>query len=94
MATASDADDAAFYADIRAPDGSFKFLVNGEWRVSSSGATCDSLNPSRANAAAHAFQACTRAEVDEAYAAAKAAHKAWAKVPSRNAPRGCTRRPR
>lgn len=81
MATASDADDAAFYADIRAPDGSFKFLVNGEWRVSSSGATCDSLNPSRANAAAHAFQACTRAEVDEAYAAAKAAHKAWAKVP-------------
>ena len=38
-------DSAAFFADIRAPDGSYKFLVDGEWRVSSSGRTCESVNP-------------------------------------------------
>ena len=74
-------DSAAFYADIRAPDGSYKFLVDGEWRVSSSGRTCESVNPSKANRPEYRFQACTQAEVDEAYATAKAAHKTWARTP-------------
>jgi glyceraldehyde-3-phosphate dehydrogenase (NADP+) len=54
---ASAADTAAFYADIRAPDGSYKFLVNGEWRVSTSGKTCDNVNPSKANKPCFSFQA-------------------------------------
>lgn len=75
------ADNAAFYADIRAADGSYKFLCNGEWRVSASGTTCDNVNPAKANAPCFTFQACTQGEVDEAYATAKVAHKQWARTP-------------
>ena len=78
---ASAEDTAAFYADIRAADGTYKFLCNGEWQVSTSGSTCGNLNPSKGNAPCFEFQACTQEEVDAAYATAKAAHKKWARVP-------------
>ena len=82
MTTAAEESSTAdFYADIRAADGSYKFLCNGEWRVSTSGATCGNVNPSKGNAPCYTFQACTQAEVDEAYATAKVAHKQWARTP-------------
>jgi glyceraldehyde-3-phosphate dehydrogenase (NADP+) len=70
-----------FYADIRSADGTYKFLVDGAWRESSSGRTCGSVAPADANAPAYAFQACTQGEVDEAFAAARAAHRQWARTP-------------
>jgi|AntAceMinimDraft_1070359.scaffolds.fasta_scaffold33557_3 glyceraldehyde-3-phosphate dehydrogenase (NADP+) len=79
--TATVAETAAFYEHIRSGDGAFKFLCNGEWRVSTSGAVCENVNPSKANAPCFQFQACTPAEVDEAYATAKVAHKTWARTP-------------
>ena len=70
-----------FYADIRSADGTYRFLVDGVWRESSSGRTCGSVAPADANAPAYAFQACTPGEVDEAFAAARAAHRQWARTP-------------
>ena len=75
------ASDDEFYADIRSADGTYKFLVDGAWRESSSGRTCGSVAPADANAPAYAFQACTPGEVDEAFAAARAAHRQWARTP-------------
>ena len=47
---------------------------------------------SKANRPEYRFQACTQAEVDEAYATAKAAHKTWARTRFTSAPRFSTRR--
>ena len=53
------------------------------------------MAPADANAPAYAFQACTPGEVDEAFAAARAAHRQWARDACTSAPRFCTRwRPR
>lgn len=71
----------SFFEDITAPDGSYKYFVNGEWKVSASGKTVDILNPSKANAPEYKVQACTQAEADEMFAAATAAQKGWAKTP-------------
>eukprot|EP00238_Polyblepharides_amylifera_P005820 CAMPEP_0196590148 /NCGR_PEP_ID=MMETSP1081-20130531/65725_1 /TAXON_ID=36882 /ORGANISM="Pyramimonas amylifera, Strain CCMP720" /LENGTH=496 /DNA_ID=CAMNT_0041913157 /DNA_START=316 /DNA_END=1806 /DNA_ORIENTATION=+ len=71
----------AFYEDLRAADGSFKYFVGGEWRVSSSGKTVPVLNPSKSNQEAFRVQACTQDEVDEVFAVAATAQKAWAKTP-------------
>eukprot|EP00240_Pyramimonas_obovata_P001457 CAMPEP_0118935606 /NCGR_PEP_ID=MMETSP1169-20130426/15736_1 /TAXON_ID=36882 /ORGANISM="Pyramimonas obovata, Strain CCMP722" /LENGTH=495 /DNA_ID=CAMNT_0006878663 /DNA_START=179 /DNA_END=1666 /DNA_ORIENTATION=+ len=71
----------SFFEDIVAPDGSYKYFVNGEWKVSTSGKTVDILNPAKANAPAYKVQACTQAEADEMFAVATAAQKSWAKTP-------------
>jgi glyceraldehyde-3-phosphate dehydrogenase (NADP+) len=71
-----------FYEEIRdGADGAFKYAVNGTWRASNSGSTCDALNPSKANARSSSFQACTTQEVDEVFAAARSAQRGWAKTP-------------
>lgn len=70
-----------FAAVVDDSSGAHKFLVDGEWRVSSSGETCENVEPAKANAPCFRFQACTTAEVDEAYAVAKRAHKTWACTP-------------
>jgi glyceraldehyde-3-phosphate dehydrogenase (NADP+) len=70
-----------FYSDIRTTDGTYKFLIDGVWRESSSGRTCVSVAPADANARAFEFQACTQDEVDESFAAARAAHRRWACTP-------------
>ncbi|CEF98334.1 Aldehyde dehydrogenase, C-terminal [Ostreococcus tauri] len=80
MTTSSSSD--GFYAELtNAEGGALRYAVNGAWRASSSDATVESVNPSRANARANAFQACTRAEVDEAFAGARAAQGPWARTP-------------
>ena len=87
-------DDETFYAPLRdASDGSYKFLCDGEWRSASAAAdhpagassrrpnVVTNANPSRSNAPAFSFQACTADDVDEAYERAKMAHKRWARTP-------------
>ena len=72
---------ANFYDEVYGPDGALRCAIDGAWRVSNSGSTCDALNPSKGNARANSFQACTREEVDEAFAGARAAQKKWARTP-------------
>jgi|TARA_B110000977_G_scaffold115348_1_gene149075 glyceraldehyde-3-phosphate dehydrogenase (NADP+) len=74
-------DESSFYSDLQTEDGTFKFLVNGIWRVSDSGLTLGNVRPADANAPGFEFQACTTGEVDEAFHAARNAHKLWAKTP-------------
>eukprot|EP00976_Prorocentrum_cordatum_P090288 1188054-Prorocentrum_minimum.AAC.2 len=50
----------SFFDEIIAPDGTYKYLVNGEWKVSASGKTVDILNPSKANAKQFKVQACSQ----------------------------------
>ena len=50
----------SFFDEIVAPDGSYKYFVNGEWKVSASGKTVDIMNPSKANAPEYKVQACTQ----------------------------------
>lgn len=69
-----------FYAEIRHGSGAFKWHCAGEWRESSSGKTVPVINPCT-RSKEYEMQACTQQEVDEAYASAKAAQKAWAKTP-------------
>jgi len=71
-----------FYDEIAAAEsGTFKYYVNGEWRVSASGSTVAVLNPSKGNSVAYKVQACTQSEADEVFAAATLAQKGWAKTP-------------
>ncbi|TFJ88382.1 hypothetical protein NSK_000731 [Nannochloropsis salina CCMP1776] len=58
----------------------YKFLVNGEWRKSTSGRTISNLTPYD-ETICYEVQACTREEIDEAYATAHAAQRVWAKTP-------------
>ncbi|KAI8474767.1 MAG: NADP-dependent glyceraldehyde-3-phosphate dehydrogenase [Monoraphidium minutum] len=69
-----------FYSEIRTTDGAFKWCCDGEWRVSSSGKTVPVLNPSTRQKE-YEVQACTREEVDAAFAGAKAAQRQWARTP-------------
>ena len=81
-ATMGETSTRAFYEEIRdGSAGAFKYAVNGTWRTSASGSTCDALNPSRGNARSSSFQACTTQEVDEVFTAAKNAQRGWAKTP-------------
>ena len=71
-----------FYAPLLNPDtGAYRFLIDGEWRDSASGAVVHNANPSKGNARCFGFQACTKDEVDAAYAGAKAAQREWGQVP-------------
>lgn len=58
----------------------YKFLVNGEWRKSTSGRTIQNLTPYD-ETVCYEVQACTQAEIDEAYEGAAKAQKEWAKTP-------------
>jgi hypothetical protein len=50
-----------FYDEIAAAESTtFKYYVNGEWRVSASGSTVAVLNPSKGNSVAYKVQACTQ----------------------------------
>lgn len=71
---------AEFYGDIRAPSGAFKYFVNGQWRESSSGKTVAVTNPTTLQKD-YQVQACTQEEVNNVFAAAKAAQLSWAKTP-------------
>ena len=71
-----------FYSPLYNPDtGAYRFLIDGEWRDSSSGQLVHNANPSKGNERCFGFQACTRDEVDAAYAGAKAAQRQWGQVP-------------
>lgn len=56
----------------------YPFLVNGEWKKSSSGRTIDIQSPSKK--VVGAVQAMTSAEIDQAAESAKTAQKEWAKT--------------
>ena len=71
----------SFYSDIQTFEGTFKFLVNGVWRTSSSDRTLGNVRPADANAPGFTFQACTTGEVDEAFASARNAHTQWSRTP-------------
>ncbi|KAK9809129.1 hypothetical protein WJX72_009759 [[Myrmecia] bisecta] len=70
----------AFYDEIVGKHGAFKAYINGEWIESRSGKFQKNVNPTT-NGVAYQVQACTREEVDAAYAAAKEAQKLWARTP-------------
>ena len=71
-----------FYSPLYNPDtGAYRFLIDGEWRDSSSGQLVHNADPSKGNERCFGFQACTRDEVDAAYAGAKAAQRQWGQVP-------------
>jgi glyceraldehyde-3-phosphate dehydrogenase (NADP+) len=80
VATAPHPSKAVVFPDILAPSGSYKYLVNGQWKESNSGATVAIKNP-QTNDTAFTVQACTRTEVDEAYEGAHKAQREWANVP-------------
>ncbi|GFH19957.1 aldedh domain-containing protein, partial [Haematococcus lacustris] len=71
---------AQIYSEIRAESGAFKYLCNGQWRESSSGKVVANVNPCTRETA-YTMQACTQGEVEEVFAAAKAAQKEWARTP-------------
>lgn len=77
---ASTMTESEFYKEIRAASGAFKFHCDGKWLESSSGKTVGVVNPCTRQKE-YEVQACTKAEVDAAFAAAKAAQKQWAKTP-------------
>ena len=73
---------ARFYDDVRdATTRAMRYSVDGTWRTSASGSTCEALNPSKANAPANRFQACTTSEVDEVFAKAREAQRTWQRTP-------------
>ncbi|KAI8464408.1 MAG: aldehyde dehydrogenase domain-containing protein [Monoraphidium minutum] len=69
-----------FYSEIRAPGGAFKWHCDGEWIASTSGKTVSVINPCT-KAKEFEVQACTQAEVDAAFTAARAAQRDWARTP-------------
>ncbi|KAI7842762.1 hypothetical protein COHA_003510 [Chlorella ohadii] len=71
---------SSFYAEVLGQNGSYKFFLDNEWRESASGKQLAILNPST-NAPVYSVQACTKAEVDEAFQSAKRAQKTWARTP-------------
>ena len=74
-------DDGGFYAECVEANGTLRYCVDGAWRASASGSTCETLNPSRGNRPESAFQACSTTEVDEVFACARRAQKSWARTP-------------
>lgn len=54
-----------------------KQYINGEWRVGTGSATLKNVNPYTGEVI-YTYQSASQADVDDAYAAAKAAQKAWA----------------
>lgn len=69
-----------FYEGLRAASGAFKWHCDGKWLESTSGKTVGVVNPA-SRAKEFEVQACTREEVDAAFAAAKAAQREWARTP-------------
>ena len=87
-----------FYADVKTSEADvYKYYVDGEFKVSSSGKLVNILNPATNQVQfkvqgavctqpvsappSHATTACTTKEVDEAFDTAKDAQKQWARVP-------------
>lgn len=56
--------------------------IDGRWRPSTSGETFVSRNPARPSETLGTFQASSAADVDEAVAAARRAHKEWRRTPA------------
>ncbi|KAF6262530.1 aldehyde dehydrogenase domain-containing protein [Scenedesmus sp. NREL 46B-D3] len=71
---------AEFYEHIKASSGAYKYFCNGQWLESSSGKTVPVTNPSTLQKD-YQVQACTQEEVNNVFAAAKAAQLSWAKTP-------------
>lgn len=69
-----------FYKEIVAANGVFKTFINSEWVESASGNSVAIVNPT-SNQKEFYVQACTQAEVDTMFESAKAAQKAWSRVP-------------
>ncbi|CAD7704305.1 unnamed protein product [Ostreobium quekettii] len=69
-----------FYEELPAGCGAYKFYLDGAWRESSSGKQVSISNPTT-QGVAFRVQACTPAEVDLMFEAAKAAQKPWARTP-------------
>lgn len=67
-------------AHIKASSGAYKYFCNGQWLESSSGKTVPVTNPSTLQKD-YQVQACTQEEVNNVFAAAKAAQLSWAKTP-------------
>lgn len=68
------------YSEITGEGGVFKFYSNGHWLESTSGKSVPVINPSTQEKD-YAVQACTQAEVDAVFEAAKTAQQSWAKTP-------------
>lgn len=60
--------------------GTFNMYINGEFRASMSGKTLPVLAPFN-NTVVYNVQAATREEIDEAFSAARAAQREWARTP-------------
>jgi glyceraldehyde-3-phosphate dehydrogenase (NADP+) len=58
----------------------YKYYVDGEWKVSTSGKSVGIINPSNLKPT-YKVQACTQDEVNKCVESAKAAQKLWAKTP-------------
>eukprot|EP00882_Tetradesmus_deserticola_P023695 GHRQ01025801.1.p1 GENE.GHRQ01025801.1~~GHRQ01025801.1.p1 ORF type:complete len:362 (+),score=169.96 GHRQ01025801.1:936-2021(+) len=71
---------AEFYEHIKASSGAYKYFCNGQWLESSSGKTVPVTNPSTLHKD-YQVQACTQEEVNNVFAAAKAAQLSWARTP-------------
>mmetsp|Transcript_13008 Transcript_13008/g.23136 ORF Transcript_13008/g.23136 Transcript_13008/m.23136 type:complete len:500 (-) Transcript_13008:217-1716(-) len=70
-----------FFSDIFvSPGGPLKYYVDGAWKSSTSGKTVPIINPSTGKVA-YEVQACTTAEVDQIFLAARAAQPQWSKTP-------------
>lgn len=70
----------SFYAELKSANGAYKWHCAGKWAESTSGKTVGVINPSTRQKEFE-VQACTREEVDAAFAAAKEAQRAWARTP-------------
>eukprot|EP00882_Tetradesmus_deserticola_P020935 GHRQ01022626.1.p1 GENE.GHRQ01022626.1~~GHRQ01022626.1.p1 ORF type:complete len:298 (+),score=110.38 GHRQ01022626.1:1310-2203(+) len=74
------APDAPVSEHIKASSGAYKYFCNGQWLESSSGKTVPVTNPSTLHKD-YQVQACTQEEVNNVFAAAKAAQLSWARTP-------------
>ena len=69
-----------FYSEIKAASGAYKWFCDGQWLESTSGKTVPVVNPCT-RTKQYEVQACTQAEVDAAFQAAKAAQRQWGRTP-------------
>ncbi len=60
----------------------YKNLIGGEWKSSSSGETFKNINPANAQEVVGRFQQSTRKDVNEAVSAARSAFPDWKKTPA------------
>lgn len=69
-----------FFDELHGKDGRLKYLVNGEWKESTSGRGQKVTNPTTQKPCFE-VQACTQDEVNGVFDAAKKAQKQWARTP-------------